>query len=250
MPSEIHMAIEGEGVKPETVSLTDLIFVLRRISTAVSATARDAGVEDIQVSLVSIDHGSDRLTFKTDPSTYKYAARVIEAVIRRDPTKIPPIARQSLGDLWKKADQRSWKFSLQRGAGSGAIASIDPHFPLFDTPTVEGETSLLAYVIRVGGENPPTAQIRVQGAKLTVPVASQEVAEQLGPNLYRHVEVYGKATWRVSDWELTDFRILGVGSYAEKTSDPRGALDELAAASQGTWDEVDPAKFVKELRED
>lgn len=127
---------------------------------------------------------------------------------------------------------------------------LEAQVPLFHTPEIEGETSLLAYIIRVGGENPPTATIRVDNARLTVPIVSQEVAEKLGPSLYRFVELHGKATWRASDWELTDFRILDVGPYREDKSNPRAALDELAAASDSIWDSIDPNEFVRELRED
>jgi hypothetical protein len=241
-------------VRPDTISLTDLLELLRRFNTATVATSLENGLspDEVFLSLPAISQGSAVLTLRANERTFKNASRVVDAIARRDASLIPPMARRALHDVWKKAQKRSWAITIQPSNGVDAPSSavIDPNVTLFSTLSASGSTSVLAYIVRAGGENPPTATIRVQGERLTVPVAGQDIAERLGGLLYQFVELHGQAVWSTNDGRLVDFRIRELGPYSERRSDPRGALDELATASGGYWDTIDPDDYMRDQRGD
>ena len=251
MLSTIQLTIDGVNVRPDTVPLSDLLDVLNKFNAALCATARHAGMAsgDIHISLVGVQSGSNTLVLSTDTQTHSHAQRIVEAVEGSDPTQLPSEAQNSLRDLWKKAAKRNWDIGIQRSNGSTRIATIRPDRALFQQALARGATAFVVRVIRVGGEGKLTANIRLpDGQKLTASVASREVAEQLGSLLFKHVEVRGDAVWATTDWCIREFTIREVGEYTEETSNPVAALDDLAEASQGFWDTVDPTAYIREQR--
>lgn len=251
MSSEIQVTIDGVDVRPDTVPLSDLLDVLNKFNAALSATARHAGMAptDIHISLIGVQSGSDTLVLSTDAQTHGHAQRIIEAIEESDAGQLPPEAERSLRDLWKKAATREWDIGIQRLNGSSQAATIRSSRPLFQQARAKGATAFVVRVIRVGGEGKPTATVLLaDGQKLTASVASPELAEHLGSLLYKHVEVRGDAVWDTTDWSVREFTIREVGEYTEETSNPVAALDNLAKASQGFWDTVDPTVFIREQR--
>lgn len=253
MSSEIKITIAGKDVRPDTVPLPDLLDILQKMHSVIVATAQDSGVkkDDIKISLTGVSGGSDTLTLTVDDKTLRHAQRVVDAVKTKNAALIPRRARAGLYDVWKKASAKSWHVKIQRGTNGSveSSATIDPNKSPFSNTVTSGDTSLLAYIVRVGGENPSTANLRIAGhQKVTATIKSRDVAEQLGGYLFQYVELQGKATWNTEDWSIHSFVINSIGSYCEKNSNPAGALEELAQTSSGIWDTVDPDDFLREIR--
>ena len=252
MTKKIQLSIDGKNVRPETVGIADLLEVLTKFNAALSATAKHGGMnpDDMQISLTHIEAGSNILTFTTDDKTDQYSQPIIDAINDSDVTTLPAAARRPIIDLWKKTCNRSWEgIGVARQNGRTASATIQPSKPLFEHADLHGSTAIVAYIIRVGGEGKPTANIRLSdGEKLTAGVSTRSVAEHLGELLFKHVEVKGDAVWSVPGWKLTGFVITGVGDYMEETSNPVEALDDLADASGGFWDTVDPTAYIEQHR--
>lgn len=252
MASEIELKIDGENVRPETVPLADLLDVLRKFHRAIVSTALDGGVpkDEVRVSLTAIAPGSNLLGIHTDDRTHKHAGRLIEAIDKSSPAGIPRAAELALRDLWKKAKAKQWEIGIQRSNGKTfSTATIRPEIPLFQEPTARGYTSFVVRIDRIGGEGKATAIVYLPNRqKLTATVASREVAERLGRLLFKHVEVHCDAIWNTSDGLVRALTIKEVGTYVEEASDPVAALNQLAEASNGFWDTVDPDEYISEQR--
>jgi hypothetical protein len=253
MTKEIQLTIDGEHVTPATVALTDLLDLLAKFNAALLATAKHAGMnpKDMQVSLTVIESGSNVLTLATDDRTNEHAQLIIDAIRDSDVTTLPAAARQPILDLWDKACSRKWEIRVARSDGARACGTIRPDSPLYEQADARGATSIVAHILRVGGEDRPTANFRLpDGQQLTSRVVSRELAERLGHLLFKHVELKGDAVWSLPGWNLTSFVITDVGDYTEETSDPVNALNELAEASNGAWDTIDPTEYVAKQRAD
>lgn len=76
---------------------------------------------------------------------------------------------------------------------------------------MRGTTSLYGMVIRVGGEEPPRARLRLlNGRTITCELAHRKswaLAQILGARLYQVVGVRGEAVTSVADRSLISFRI-------------------------------------------
>lgn len=249
MSPELVLKIKGEGVTPNTVDLGDLIDLLKGINSAFAFRPKGSDFEP-KIALTKILEGSDELYFETDPATSLFAFTVLAAMSRGDFTKIPAESAGPLRKLWKKSATRGWKLEISTKYNAVvASAVISPENELFAARDVEGSTSQVAFVIRVGAEKDPTAAVRLaNGEIITAHIATQELSRQLAEHLYNWVELRGEAHWAGDDWKLAKFDVTSIGPYFEKQSDPIKSLNDLAVASGGFWDTVDPTQYIRDLR--
>lgn len=251
MPNQIQIRITGNGIKPETVELSDLVEVLRDFCTALMSTARNAGQtrNETHLSLVAIEDKSCGSLLEMDPRTYRQSDRITQAINTGNPDSITEPAQNALFRLWRRARSNGWD-AIEINRNGDGNARIDPDKPLFKKSKFPERTTIVAWVIRTGGFN-PTAEIRLPNQQeLAIELASTELASYLGESLYKWVELEGDATWDVTDWKLTRFRATAHGKYRSDLAKPSNALNLLAEASGGFWDSVDPDAFMREVRDD
>ncbi|MCH8044424.1 MAG: hypothetical protein IID44_11965 [Planctomycetes bacterium] len=248
MSNKITVSIDGPGVSPATVSLSDLFEVLGAFQAALNITA--GGITSI--SLVDIVDGSDTLILDVDHKTKLAADTVIDAIESEDDSKLKPGARAHIRKIWKRTQTRQWDFvslSAQNGASTNKVAKITPSHEPFSVPVSSGSTSLMAYVTHIGGEPRATVKFNLSDRKgFTAEVKSTSLAEEIP--LYKYVQLQGKATWDTRNWSLLNFVVHGLGPYEHTGADPRGALDRLSGLSGGSWDAVDPTAYFNDLRSD
>jgi hypothetical protein len=244
---EFTVKIDGENVTPESVSIDDLLFTLSRFRDAIVAAAVDAGQakQKVFLSLPKITRKCTLLTFHENEAAHAGTDKVSRAIRLRDFSIIPPISRRALKELWVRAGKRNWTYALQNGEPE---ALIDP---VQGPPTdkyIKGKTSMLAYVIRVGGAEPRVLVRLPGGERRTFRVATPELAQQI--RIYQKSVLSGDAKWFRGSRKLADFKVTRVGPFNEKTADPAAAMRALSDVMGHHWDGVDADVFLQEERTD
>jgi hypothetical protein len=78
-------------------------------------------------------------------------------------------------------------------------------------------------------------------------IASDKLATELAPYLYKAVSLHGEATWLRANWRMTGFEIRSFDP--PKTGSFSDALADIWRAGGKAWDKIDdPDKFISELR--
>ncbi len=247
MPQKITITIDGPGVTPATVSLTDLVDVLATFQAAINVTSDGK----TSISLTEIRGGSDMIVLDVNQNAAQAAAVVIDAVESGDDSKLKPGARNHVRKIWKKVKNRNWNFISLAIPDSTSVPAnatrITKDRDPFSIPKSSGRTSVMAYVTRVGGEPQATVKFNLSDKKgFTADVKSTAIAERIP--LYKYVQLQGNAEWDTRDWSLLELVVDEIGPYEHSAADPCGSLDRLADLSGNTWDDIDPTEFFNDLR--
>lgn len=111
---------------------------------------------------------------------------------------------------------------------------------------VEGETTIIGKVMRAGGATDVRCLLRVPGrAKLLYcDVVDEKLARRLGQHLYESIVATGKARWLNRTWRLVDFEISDFTQ--PKLGNVDDAISEIRLAGLAHWDEVsDPESVIR-----
>lgn len=259
--SLIEIKIMGENITPDKISSRDVGELIAAIETMVAViVARDnpaLGIDerDVTVGLADIEYGSLTTLFQS-----QYEVEVLDAIhqvatsinasdYNNTPTKViesvetvRKIARKYSTDIefWERNGQRIQLTTVN------ANTKIDVKIPTFS-----GKTTLYGTLIRVGGESPPRAGIRlITGNYVTCNITEREnlrIARQLGERLYTEVGIYGTARWDLRDMSLDHFLIEQLTEYSRKSVDE--ALESLSIVAGKYYDRVsDIEKLVADIR--
>ncbi|HVC95157.1 MAG TPA: hypothetical protein VND64_15780 [Pirellulales bacterium] len=250
MPDHVFgITIAGPGVSPETIRLRDLYDILQAFEAAVSDTSRHQGrgAGGTEFHLVGIRRGSAECAIAIDEPGYAAAAFCATAIASGDLSVLPERARDGLFSIKAKVRPRDWIFRISSGNGMPtAEIKGDTHF--VTDAVVSGASSLTGRLLRVGGIPRPTAQLALpDGRKLTVAIASEELAVRMGTLLYRVISVEGEAKWSSADWSLLDFKVTNVGNY-DQDANITGTLAALAEIAGDYWSDIDPDEYIMILR--
>jgi hypothetical protein len=113
---------------------------------------------------------------------------------------------------------------------------------------IEGETSVVGEVLRVGGATKNRCLLRVPGRHrgLYCDVATRDLARKLGEHIYETVVAQGTAKWIHSSWRIVSFQIK---SFTQpKVSNTAKVITELRKAGFDAWDKIDdPETFLREV---
>jgi hypothetical protein len=253
---DITFRIEGSGINPQSLPLGELLPLLDNLLAATFATAKGEAPSVTQrslpISLTDIRPGSATMVFEAESVAHISITNIIYALEGDEERakRVPQSARSRIERIQQRVKARNWKVSLGASEnGDWRETTIAPDTILFSEPVTRGSTSLLAYIIRVGGEFKRTVTIKFPDlSHLTARVATRELTEQLGEMLYDYVELHGDAEWYSRNWMLKSFKVTGIGDYRESTSEPIRALQDLGDASAGFWDNIDVDQYLREMR--
>lgn len=253
---KVHVAITGEQVSPERVSLKELVGILTRLDRAIMTYAQARGLdvpEDASTSLVGITSGSENLELSVPDPLLPAVAGISQAIESRDFSDFPKKTYEELYELSEFVVRRGWGFTFHEAPDLKVHAArITPEEPLKPPPGptfIGGTTVIHGRCLRVGGAIVPKAEVRVSStSQLLNADLSEEAAKGLAKQLYEEVALEGTATWDADTWEIVDFRISRVTPF--RKVEPEAAFKELAAAAAGRWDEVDPVAYVEGLRKE
>ncbi len=245
---QFAISIEGQGVDPTTIRLRELYEILHGIEAATNAVASQKGRfgEPIDFHLTAVHSGSATYLMTTTLEGYSAATACADAVARRDISELPDRAKEVFLGLRSKAKKTGWTFSMFHNGDIPAVISSSTEF-IADS-IISGQSTVAARIERVGGTSHRTAtMILLDGRKITVPVATEALAKELGARLYMLVSLSGEAKWTTGDMSLIGFRITEIHDY-QGDSKITETLQSLAEIAGDFWDEIDPDEYIGDLR--
>jgi hypothetical protein len=253
---EVVFTIDGRDVHPDSVSVGDLAYVLDNFERAVKAVATANGddPESILITLDDIREGSGTYALKANNPARAHATTIALAIDQRDSSLLPPNARRYISNVHGRGRTKNWSFGISGKSrnGSDFRAIIRPNTQLFDAARTFGATSVVATVIKAGGEaGRRVAELRLaDGDYLTAKVASHDLAVELGHCLFKEVELIGRAIWNTDNWRLYKFTITEIGPYRKESSNPALAIEQLREVTGGFWDSINVTQYMNGLRGD
>ena len=241
-------------MRPGSVDVKDLIEFLANWEKAILETAESNKValpnrESATIlSLVEITDSSYGLGMKILDKAVIVMGLISDAVATSRYDKLPPKAVEALVAISKQAEKNSWAAQIIPGTSdmikAGEISADNP-VPAYTEPFVQGSTTLVGQLLRVGGAE-PKAEIRDEHNNLHFIKVDTAMAKALAVRLYDEVSIEGDATWNTDTWEITKFNVTQVNDY--RSVNPVEAFEELSKRVQGAWDEVDVEAYFKTER--
>jgi hypothetical protein len=262
-PPIFEILFEGSDVYPEKIPVAALgsaLSAVQRLAEREPAVEDDEVQEDLQevdedrsLRLVAVKRGS--AVFRISGPAGQEVVDRLRAVGRfiANPEKegesdymLAPVERLS-------ATARGLKCKIvlrEPGRDGGVLARIEPetYQSISQTLLIEGETSFVGRIQRVGGATEMKCGLRVgfQNRMMFCKVASKNVARKIGERLYEDVVVHGRASWLKTSWRIFSFVVMGISQ--PKQGSLTGAFEELRKAGGDKWDHVaDPAAYLEEV---
>lgn len=249
-----RLVARGEGIRPDSITLTELVDVLSKVERGVRALIAEPLVsgEHIELSLVDIEAGSTVLAFAAShPSKVSQAVNAFnEQLVAQRVEALPKPTRELVSVLEGMAGRRSASVALVPQSRQYDevpwISAGYAHVP--SMALVYGETVLEGLLVRVGGMVP---KIGIMVDSRLLPCnASVDLVKQAGPLVYQQVVLEGQATWDASTWSLVAFTPHAILDYSPGPQ--QEALAELARlAGPDAWSDWDDVQsVVSELRKE
>ncbi len=248
-PAHIVVEISGPGAQVQCIRLRDLIEILSDLERALVSTANPGHdpASDVKISLVRMERKLARWHLRGSMRVRNAAEKIATAIEAQTAQILPQPATEHIRDMHRRAVKRGWSITFGNATFS---TKIEPDREIFADPVIKGTTTVFGKLMGVGGRR-PRAKIELPNAKLfTADVGDVELAKQLGNMLYKFVSLNGDARWYTKSLELSHFRIREIGAFNETRANPRTAFDALRLIAPGTWDDIDPDRYIRDLRDD
>lgn len=247
--------INRERIRPGNLPLKDVAYVLEQLAVAINELAADDQKSSVgkrvSVNLVGISDGSGRYVLQSDDAGHRYANKIIDALENRDGSKLSPKARNAVTRIHGRAKKSGWsEFKIESRQSGGRVHSVSvlSTQQLFRKQRLIGDTSLLATILKAGGEQGKTcAEIRlIDGQRVNAKVKTKELTESLGRLLYQTVELKGRAVYDAETMVLDQFAVFEIGEYG--SLDPAVALSQISVIDADRWIGVDVTAHLNGIR--
>lgn len=253
MGEEIKIRLRGKGVKPGLIRSKEIAEILVAVEDMAIAEALNHSLElnkdDIIIGVYAIEDESIGLKFKTTFASIVVTAFILaaEAAERQEFEYLTP---QSLNSL-KLLSGFAKKHSCDAIIGSDSdneITIISPDTIIPSPSYIFGQTEIIGKVIRVGGKSPKAMIQLTDGSTLYCDVP-EDIAKQLGHQLYSLAKFEGFAKWESKTLELIEFKINNVKEFPN--IDPSKLFSELSDMLGNQFSLIsDVDEFVSSLRND
>lgn len=260
-PFTIEVCLNGRELPPDRVNARDAAALIAAVEAMLSAVvARDLGVElnetDVVINLAELRPSGYALVFTTpQPGVVERAfASISESVDADQLERLPIRAIDALREVRRIA--RKYDIETEFSARDGKKRSprkvvVRPDLRIeIEQRGICGTETIYGTVIRVGGEEPPRAKLRLlHGQILTCDISRRKswmIARELGARLYQIVGVRGEARYNLVDRSVLHFRIDSVLPYSEIGIDQ--ALKALADSGGAAFSEL-PADLAEQEEE-
>jgi len=270
-PPLFEVLFDGPGIYPEKIPLRSLVTTLSAIQRLAAGSAlieedeaeEDEAEEDKEreqeesLRLLDVKRGSAIFQISapttSDPKPALERLRLVGDFLenREDDVENIDYALSPIKDLSATARRLNCTITLREpGRDKLILALFEPtsYESISKLLLVEGETSFVGTVQRVGGATGVRCGLRVgfQKRMLICRVPEKDVARTIGKRLYEDVVVHGTANWLKKSWKMISFTIKSVTQPAQGSI--LEAFDELREAGGKSWDAIsDPAAFLKEV---
>jgi hypothetical protein len=261
-PPVLEVRFEAKSLRPELVSLLTLSRVLSAVHQLSSGGSEEEADEAESAAEPRELGPFQLLDVKRGSVAYQFAGQSPEAPLGRlrvfgNVLENP----ETLGDNVSFLGPLDTLSAIARridcavilkepGKGGAVIAKIEPRsFAMVsETLFVHGESLVAGQVNGVGGATEVRCRLRVpfQPRLLYCKVASPEVARKIGQSLYKHVVVYGQATWLKGSWKLFTFKISDV--HEPKPGKLSDTIRAIREAGGKDWDKIgDVEAYLEEV---
>lgn len=230
MDEEIRIRLKGEGISPGLIRSKEIAEILESVEDMVVAEALKAdsslSKESIVVGIYAIENRSIGLRFKTTMALVVIPAflATAEAIGNENFESLTPQTVKSLQVI----SSFSKKHSCNVIFGTDEqieLATITPNTEIPCPTYIEGLSEIVGKVIRVGGKTPKAMIELTDGATMYCEVP-ENIAKELGRQLYSLARFYGLAKWNSKTLELEEFTITSVEEF--KNRDSNSMFKELA----------------------
>jgi len=233
-------------------AIADYLVVVEEIVAAVAEEERP----DLQLKkrgalgLTSLQGGSVRIAYTAQNPIVGVVLRKIGRVVDlEDWTSLSSDANEKIQKLVKLNRTHNSKTEIRECQNNNALLALfTPETGITEQHYIVGTTTLYGELLRIGGENPPTAQIRLaRSMSLTCDVKTTELASKMAARLYEEIGVRGTAKWDVESREIKAFRVEELTEY-NKTS-LSSAFESLREVAGKYYEEIEDVNaFVADLR--
>jgi hypothetical protein len=265
-PPLFEVCFEGPGIYPEKIPLRSLVTTLSAVQRLAAGTTpvEDDETDEEQepdaeesLRLLYVKRGSAIFQISAptapDPRAALKRLRVVGDFLENHENDVEDIdyALSPIKDLSTAARSLDCKITLREaGPPMRNLAIFEPtsYEMISKLLLVEGETSFVGKVQRVGGATDVRCGLRVsfQSRMLICRISDRNVARTIGKRLYEDVVVHGTAKWLKNTWKMVSFTINAVNQPAQGSL--LKAFDELREAGGKSWDAItDPAAFLREV---
>jgi hypothetical protein len=253
--------MKGVNLAPDTVRASDLAALLVNLEGAIIETAKGQNIpiayelDEVLVSLVRVEHGnSEDLTLSVAGPISSAVSKMTRSVVDRTFNLLPISAQEYLHKMSVHAIHHKWSYEFHKSNGLlvyPAIISYEfPVPPPIHPDLTTGTTTVWGHLIKVGGDGEPKALIRLRNGKLlSVRITRDMVSEiQEQKLIYNDLGFRGIATWRLDDWFMESFKATSISEYRPQETSLTQTFKDLAEASEGRWESIDPINYVNNLR--
>jgi len=251
MEDEIKIRLRGEGVKPGLIRSKEIAEILESVEEmAVSEAMRknpDLNRDEIIVGVYAIDDASIGLRFKTTFTAAVVSAFVsaAEAIERQDFDYLSPQSLNSL-KVVSNFSKRHHCDAIIGSGSSGELTVISPDTVIPSPSYIFGQTEIIGKVIRVGGKTPKAMIELTDGSTLYCEVP-EDIAKELGHQLYALAKFEGFAKWDSKTLELEEFKIHNVKNFPN--TEARHIFGELSGMVGDRFSQIENVEdFVSSLR--
>ncbi len=175
--------------------------------------------------------------------------KVNHAIEAGDYPAIPPRVTEQLREIIGFNRRHNTEAEFWENNGTRKLLAVIKSDTALPKPhSLRGTTTLYGQLLRIGGENPPTARIRfMDGVTMTCQVQTTELASKMAQRLYEMIGVRGTARWATSDMSLYEFRIEHLTEYRQTSI--LEAMESLREVAGKYYEEIEDINaFVAELR--
>lgn len=230
----IEVRLAGRDLPPTGINARDAAALIAAVEGMLAAVvARQMRSElneaDVVISLAELRPSGYALVFSTPkPGVVETAfAAVINCIDTERFELLPSRAVEGIREV--RRITRKYGVEVEFAGRDGGKktahkASIRPTTHIETEPAgIRGTETLYGMVIRVGGEEPARARLRLlSGGVITCDITRRKswmIARELGARLYQIVGVRGEARYNIADHALLHFRIDHVLPYSETSID-------------------------------
>jgi len=212
-------------------------------------------LEEALVSLVHVEHGnSEDLTLSVARPISSAVSTMTRAVVERKFNLLPVSAQEFLHRMSLHAIKHRWSYEFHESDGlliSPAVISYE--FPVpkpIQVNLTSGTTTVWGHLIKAGGDIEPKAVIRLRDGRLLGVHVTRGMVDEIQTQklIYKDIGFRGIADWRLDDWSIESFKATGIADYRPHETSLVQTFHDLAEASRGRWESIDPTNYVDDLR--
>lgn len=252
----------GEGISPERVpwrAVSETLSAVQDIASGRDPLETRSVPPDKTIGLLNVRRGSAVYScISHDPVEARKNLQVVGRVLAEEDESatdtdmvrsLKPIER--LSEVAKSLECRLEVALANKPRIPVFTVGRDDFAKLSTRLFLEGETTIIGTVKRVGGQTDMKCALSVPGRRhllyCDVTGKGTDIIRELGKHLYEEIAAHGTAVWIHSSWHIYKFTIRNFTQpRLGKTSD---LVRKLRVAGLSAWDSIsDPDAYIQESR--